>query len=93
VLEHYSMPFLDQMVALVSTTTLISYVIYATESPLVGGQMLWTAPMVAYGLLRYLYLIYDRGEQRDAARLVTRDPGLVAAAVAWAATVLALLYL
>jgi hypothetical protein len=93
VLEHYSMPFLDQMVSLVSTGTVISYVIYATESPLVGGRMLWTAPMVTYGILRYLYLIYDRSEQRDAAALVTRDPGIVAAAVAWAGAVLALLYL
>jgi 4-hydroxybenzoate polyprenyltransferase len=93
VLEHYSMPFLDQMVALVSTATVISYVIYATESPLVGGRMLWTAPLVTYGILRYLYLIYDRADQRDAAQLVTRDPGMIAAAVAWVATVLALLYL
>ena len=93
VLEHYSLPFLDQMVALVSTGTVLSYVIYATESPLVGGDMLWTVPMVTYGILRYLYLIYDRAEQRDAAQLVTRDPGLIAAALAWAGTVLALLYL
>ena len=93
VLEHYSMPFLDQMVALVSTATVISYVIYATESPLVGGRMLWTAPLVTYGILRYLYLIYDRADQRDAAHLVTRDPGMIAAAIGWAGTVLALLYL
>jgi 4-hydroxybenzoate polyprenyltransferase len=93
VLEHYSLPFLDQMVALVSTGTVLSYVIYATESPLVGGDMLWTVPMVTYGIFRYLYLIYDRAEQRDAAALVTRDPGLIAAALAWAGTVLALLYL
>jgi 4-hydroxybenzoate polyprenyltransferase len=93
VLEHYSMPFLDQMVALVSTGTVISYVIYATGSPLVGGRMLWTAPMVTYGIFRYLYLIYDRSDQRDAATLVTRDPGMIAAAIAWAGTVLALLYL
>jgi 4-hydroxybenzoate polyprenyltransferase len=93
VLEHYSLPFLDQMVAVVSTGTVLGYVIYATESPLVGGDMLWTVPMVTYGIFRYLYLIYDRAEQRDAAQLVTRDPGLIAAAVAWAGTVLALLYL
>lgn len=93
VLEHYSMPFLDQMVALVSTGTVISYVLYATDSPLVGDRMLWTAPMVLYGIFRYLYLIYDRSDQRDAAQLVTRDPGMIAAALAWAGTVLALLYL
>lgn len=93
VLEHYSMPFLDQMVAVVSTGTVIAYVIYATESPLVGDDMLWTAPMVLYGIFRYLYLIYDRGDRRDAARLVTRDPGMVAAAVAYVGVVLALLYL
>ena len=48
VLEHYSLPFLDQMVALVTTGTVISYSIYAVDSPIVGNKMMWTIPPVVY---------------------------------------------
>jgi 4-hydroxybenzoate polyprenyltransferase len=92
VLEHYSLPFLDQMVSLVTAAALISYGIYAINSPLIGGRMLLTTPIVLYGLFRYLYLIYSREEQRDIAALVTTDRGLIGALVAWAAMVLLLLY-
>ena len=46
VLEHYSLPFLDQMVSLVTTGTVISYAIYTVNSPIVGNEMMWTIPPV-----------------------------------------------
>ena len=92
VLEHYPLPFLDQMVSLVTAAALLSYGIYAIDSPLVGGRMLATTPIVLYGLFRYLYLIYAREDQRDAAGLVSSDPGIQAALVVWAVTVGVLLY-
>jgi 4-hydroxybenzoate polyprenyltransferase len=93
VLEHYPLPFLDQMVSLVTAAAVLSYGIYAIDSPLVGGRMLATTPIVLYGLFRYLYLIYAREDQRDAARIVGSDPGIQAALVAWAVTVGLLVYL
>ena len=42
VLEHYSIPFLDQMVALVTAATVMSYAICAVNSPLIGSKMLAT---------------------------------------------------
>jgi 4-hydroxybenzoate polyprenyltransferase len=92
VLEHYPLPFLDQMVSLVTAAALLSYGIYAIDSPLVGGRMLATTPIVLYGLFRYLYLIYAREDERDAARLVGTDPGIQAALATWAVTVGVLLY-
>ena len=53
VLEHYSLPFLDQMVAMVTTGTVISYSIYAVNSPIIGSKMMWTIPA---GGLRHLPL-------------------------------------
>ena len=44
VLEHYSLPFLDQMIAMVTAAAILSYVIYAVDSPLAGSRMLATAP-------------------------------------------------
>jgi hypothetical protein len=92
VLEHYSLPFLDQMVSMVTAGTVISYAIYATDSPIISDRMLGTAPMVVYGIFRYLYLIYDRQDERSVATLVTRDPGMVLASVVWVLTAAILLY-
>jgi 4-hydroxybenzoate polyprenyltransferase len=92
VLEHYSLPFLDQMIALVTASAIISYVIYAVDSPRIGSEMLATAPSVLYGIFRYLYLIYDRRDTRSTAAILTEDPGMVFAAVSWVAIALAMLY-
>jgi 4-hydroxybenzoate polyprenyltransferase len=92
VLEHYSLPFLDQMIAMVTAAAIISYAVYAVDSPFVGSEMLATAPPVLYGIFRYLYLIYDRRDTRSTAEILTRDPGMIAAAVAWIGTALLLLY-
>jgi 4-hydroxybenzoate polyprenyltransferase len=92
VLEHYSLPFLDQMVAMVTAAAVMSYAIYAVNSPLIGSRMLATGPPVLYGIFRYLYLIYDRKDTRSTATILTRDPGMIAAAVVWVATALLMLY-
>jgi 4-hydroxybenzoate polyprenyltransferase len=93
VLEHYSIPFLDQMIAMVTASAILSYVIYAANSPRVGSEMLATAPSVLYGIFRYLYLIYDRRDTRSTAAILTEDPGMVFAGVTWVASALAVLYL
>jgi 4-hydroxybenzoate polyprenyltransferase len=92
VLEHYSLPFLDQMIAMVTAAAIISYVIYAVDSPLVGSRMLATAPSVLYGIFRYLYLIYDRRDTRSTAAILSRDPGIIFAAVSWVGTAIVALY-
>lgn len=92
VLEHYSLPFLDQMVALVTTGTVISYAIYAVDSPQIGSQMMWTIPPAVYGIFRYLYLIYDRNDDRSMSGIIAGDRGIQAAGAAFAIVAFLLLY-
>jgi 4-hydroxybenzoate polyprenyltransferase len=92
VLEHYSLPFLDQMVSLVTTGTVISYSLYTVNSPLIGSQMMLTIPPVVYGIFRYLYLIYDRSDDRSMAQIVVGDRGIQAAGAVFAITAFLLLY-
>jgi 4-hydroxybenzoate polyprenyltransferase len=92
VLEHYSLPFLDQMVSLVTTGTVISYAIYTVNSPLIGSQMMLTLPPVVYMIFRYLYLIYDRSDDRSTAAIVAEDKGMIAAGGVFVLTVFLLLY-
>ena len=91
VLEHYSIPFLDQMVAMVTATTVMSYAIYCVNSPLIGSKMLGTLPPVVYGIFRYLYLIYDRKDTRSTDAILLEDYGMIGAAVAWVASAVILL--
>lgn len=91
VLEHYTVAFLDQMVSLITAMAIVSYTIYATESPLAGDEMLLTVPSVLYALFRYLYLIYVRERTEDAATLIVRDPGMLVASTSWLAIALVLI--
>jgi 4-hydroxybenzoate polyprenyltransferase len=92
VLEHYSIPFLDQMVSMVTAAAIISYVIYTINSPQIGSKMLATAPSVLYGIFRYLYLIYDREDTRSTAAILVEDPGMIFAGVSFIATAFVMLY-
>jgi len=92
VLEHYSLPFLDQMVSLVTTGTVISYAIYTVNSPLIGSRMMLTIPPVIYGIFRYLYLIYDRADDRSTAAIIAEDKGMIAAGASFALVAFLLLY-
>jgi 4-hydroxybenzoate polyprenyltransferase len=92
VLEHYSLPFLDQMVSLVTTGTVISYAIYTVNSPLIGSQMMLTIPPVVYGIFRYLYLIYDRSDERSTSAMVAEDKGMIAAGASFVVIAFLLLY-
>jgi 4-hydroxybenzoate polyprenyltransferase len=92
VLEHYSLPFLDQMIAMVTATAILSYVIYAVNSPFAGSKMLATAPSVLYGVFRYLYLIYDRRDTRSTAAILAEDPGMVLAGASYIASAFLVLY-
>jgi 4-hydroxybenzoate polyprenyltransferase len=91
VLEHYSIPFLDQMVAMVTASTVMSYAIYCVNSPLIGAKMLGSLPPVVYVIFRYLYLIYDRKDTRSTDAILLEDYGMIGAALTWVASVVVLL--
>jgi len=92
VLEHYSLPFLDQMVAMVTTGTVVSYAIYTVNSPQIGSEMMLTIPPVVYGIFRYLYLIYDRSDDRSTAAIVAEDRPIILAGAVFVITAFLLLY-
>lgn len=64
--RHYNLPLLDELLRIVTTCVLITYVIYTVDSTTMirHGQNfgLLTVPIVIYGIFRYLYLIHVNGE-------------------------------
>ncbi len=95
-LAQYSVRLIDQMISIVAGATLVSYMIYTAsgevEAKLGTHHLYLTVPFVAFGILRYLYLITERNEGGDPARLLLSDTPLLAAVGLWILTDLALLY-
>ena len=93
-LEHYNVNFLDQLIGLVTTSTLVSYTLYTFEAPtaLAGWRMLLTVPFVFYFIARYLYLIHVRKQGGAPDELLLKDRPLMINSALWGLTVLALIY-
>ena len=94
-LDHYNVALLDQLIGLVTTSTLVAYTLYTIEAPtaLAGWRMLLTAPFVLYFIARYLYLIHVRKEGGAPDELLLRDRPLLVNSALWAATVVTLIYI
>jgi hypothetical protein len=80
------------MVAMVTAAAVISYAIYAVNSPLIGSRMLATGPPVLYGIFRYLYLVHQKGQGGNPTRALLIDRPLLITVALWAGTVVLLLY-
>jgi 4-hydroxybenzoate polyprenyltransferase len=95
-LSEYSVRLVDQMISIVAGATLVSYMIYTASAEVeakLGTQHLYlTVPFVAFGILRYLYLIDERNEGGDPASALLHDRPLMLAVALWILTDIVLLY-
>lgn len=96
VLMHYNASFLDQMIAVVTSATVISYAIY-TVSPetirRVGTEnLIYTVPFVMYGIFRYLYLVYKKDSGENPTRILFTDIPLILTIVLWVLACFVIIY-
>lgn len=72
VLESYSLALLDQLNCIVTTATIISYSLFTFSS---GHtiHLMWTIPLVIYGIFRYLYLIHMEEKGGSPERVLFED--------------------
>jgi len=96
ILEEYSPYLLDQMVGVVTASTLVAYAIYATSSEtaerLGTDRLGLTIPFVLYGIFRYLYLVHQRRGGGSPSHLLLNDRPLLVCVALWAASVVLILY-
>ncbi len=95
ILDEYNLYFLDEMLSLVSSTTLIAYALYTFSAPNLPGNhlMMLTIAFVLYGLFRYMYLIHVRKETAPPDEVLLKDKPLLLDVVLWVATSALILYL
>lgn len=96
VLQDYSPAFLDQMIAVATGATLVSYALYAADAATVarfGSRgLLATIPLVVYGIFRYLWLVYHRHDDRAPTEALLTDRPFLINLACWAALVVAIVY-
>jgi len=81
-LSHYSLSLLDQMIAVVTASTVVTYALYTMADATYikfGTRFLGlTIPFVIYGIFRYLYLVHKReGGGSPEKTLLTDKPLLI----------------
>lgn len=93
--KDYNMALLDDMLRMVTTGSVLTYMLYTIEAPTIrtnGHNMMLTIPFVIYGVFRYLYLIHVRGEGSAPDELLFEDLPLLATVVLWVSAVGLVLY-
>jgi 4-hydroxybenzoate polyprenyltransferase len=96
ILGEYSPYLLDQMIAVVTASTLISYIFYTispeTEEKFGTHWLGLTIPFPLYGIFRYLYLVHQREGGGSPADLLITDRPLLVCVTLWALSVALLIY-
>ena len=96
ILGEYSAYLLDQMIGVVTASTLISYVFYTispeTQAKFGTAWLGLTIPFPLYGIFRYLYLVHQREGGGSPADLLLTDRPLLACVALWALTVALIIY-
>lgn len=108
-LRHYPDALLDSMISMSSSFCIITYALFTFQvSPQETNKDLYqllpsilrtpkwfmlTIPLVIYGVARYLYVIYEKGEGESPERVLLSDAPLLLAVVVWGLSVVAIVYL
>jgi 4-hydroxybenzoate polyprenyltransferase len=94
-LSNYTVELLDQMIMIISASTVVSYAVYTvTASNLpTNGAMLATVPILLYGIFRYLYLSHRGGMGGSPEDILLRDRPTQLTIALWIASSLVILAL
>lgn len=80
VLEHYSVTFTDQIATITAAGVIICYALYTVSERTVKAfgteNLIYTTPFVAFGIFRYMFLVYkDKGE--NASEILITDMQMI----------------
>jgi hypothetical protein len=95
-LTEYSPYLLDQMISVVTASTVMGYTLYTVDQDTVAkfgtDHLVYTVPFVVFGIFRYLYLIHQKGEGGDPDRIIVSDRPFLINLLLWAAVVVFAVY-
>ncbi len=96
VLSHYSAGFLDQMINVVTASSVVCYALYSAAPETVArfqsNYLIYTIPFVLFGIFRYLYLMYQAPDQINPTEAVIRDLPSILNILLWGCAVVGIIY-
>ena len=94
ILQEYNLPFIDQMITIVLASTVVSYCMYTflAEGLPENHAMMLTIPVMLYGVARYSYLIFVKGEGGAPEDILLKDRPFQLSLVVFAIMVVFALY-
>lgn len=80
-LAHYTTQLLDQLIAAVTSSTILAYALYTMGEQTVAkfgtSNLIYTLPFVIYGIFRYLYLMYVKEHGGSPERVLLTDKPMI----------------
>lgn len=96
VLAEYNPFALDQMISVVSASTVVAYALYTMSEATIGKfgtrNLVFTVPFILYGIFRYLHLIYKKGMGGKPENILATDKPLMIDIILWVITAAIILY-
>jgi 4-hydroxybenzoate polyprenyltransferase len=94
ILNEYNLPFLDEMMAIVTAGTVMTYAFYTFSAPNLPDNhlMMLTIPFVLYGIFRYLYIVHVQGNGGAPDEVLLFDRPLQISIALFTLTAVAILY-
>lgn len=96
ILREYSATLIDQMISVVTASTVMVYILYTVSDDAVRQfgtkELIYTTPFVIYGIFRYLFLLHRRERGGNPSKLLLADKPLLVSIMLWLATVIVIIY-
>lgn len=94
-MSDYTESFLSMMIGPLAALSILTYSLYTVSAETVArhktDRLIFTVPIVTYGVFRYLFLVYRKSEGGDPARLLFRDAPLILSGLVYGGVVLLIL--
>ncbi len=96
ILAQYSLAFIDQMTSILAAMAILTYAFYTVSADTIAkfgsDKLVYTVPMVLYGILRYLYLIHIQDQGENPSEVITRDRPLQINLLLWVIAVIIIIH-
>jgi 4-hydroxybenzoate polyprenyltransferase len=96
ILQEYSPYLLDQMISVVTASTMVAYAFYTVSPETIAkfgtDRLGLTLPFPLYGIFRYLYLVHQKEGGGSPSEMLLNDRPLLVCVALWAATVALIIY-
>jgi 4-hydroxybenzoate polyprenyltransferase len=96
VLSSYSLNFIDQMSTIAAAGVIICYALYTVSERTVklfqSEYMIYTTPIVVFGIFRYMYLVYMDNKGENTGEIMMTDIPMIVTVILYVITTILIIY-